>query len=223
VALPLHKLPTRVGRSFLVEHRGVLTLVDAGTRNEPEKIAKAIRALGRDPRDVAQIVISHGHGDHAGGASRMRQLCEAPVYCGAGDADVIAGKRPYDSARAAWARAMYGWLARYPRFEVDHPVSERTEIEGGLEIVPAPGHTKGHVAVWAPDHQALFVGDAVWRLPRLSPSWVSESWKAFTQDRERNTETVRRLADLPAQALFFGHGNTIRKGGRDSLRRLTDR
>jgi glyoxylase-like metal-dependent hydrolase (beta-lactamase superfamily II) len=223
VSLPVHKLPTRVGRSFLVEHRGVLTLVDAGTRNEPEKIAAAIRKLGRMPEEVAQIVISHGHGDHAGGAARVRQLCDAPVYCGAGDADVIAGRRPYDMAVAAWARGMYGWLARYPRFEVDHPVAERTEIEGGLEIVPAPGHTKGHVAVWAPDHEALFVGDAVWRLPRASASWVAESWKAFTQDRDRNARTVRELSELPSQALYFGHGNTIRTGGRDSLRKLAAR
>ena len=218
MALPVHKLPTRVGRSFLVEHRGILTLVDAGTRNEPEKIARAIRALGRKPEDVRQIVLSHGHGDHAGGAARMRQLCEAPVYCGAGDADVIAGQRPYDMARAAWGRAMYGWLARYPRFEVDHAVDERTEIDGGLEIVPAPGHTRGHIAVWAPDHQALLVGDAVWRLGRLT-----DSWKAFTQDREQSAETVRLLADLPSQSLFFGHGTTLRRGGRDRLRKLASR
>ena len=220
MSLPIHKLPTRVGRSFLIEHGGVLTLVDAGTRNEPEKIARSIRSLGRKLEDVRQIVISHGHGDHAGGASRLRQLCDAPVYCGAGDADVIAGRRPYDFARTRWARASYGWLSRYPRFQVDHPVAARTEIDGGLEIIPAPGHTRGHVAVWAPEHEALFVGDAVWRLPRISTSWVTESWKAFTQDRDRNAETVRELADLPSQALFFGHGATIRRGGRDRLRKL---
>ena len=215
MGLPVHKLPTRVGRSFLVDHRGVLTLVDAGTRGEPEKIAKAIRSLGRRPDEVRQIVVTHGHGDHAGGAARLRQLCDAPVFCGAGDADVIAGRRPYDLAPAAWGRAFYGWLSRYPRFEVEHAVDERTEIDGGLEIIPAPGHTRGHVAVWAPEHEALFVGDAVWRLGRLA-----ESWKAFTQDRERSEETVRRLADLPSQALFFGHGTTLRRGGRDRLRRL---
>ncbi len=215
MSLPVHKLPTRVGRSFLVEHRGVLTLVDAGTRGEPEKIARSIRAVGRKPEDVQQILITHGHGDHAGGAARLRQLCDATVYCGAGDADVISGRRPYDMAVAGWGRAMYGWLSRYPRFEVDHVVSERTEVDGGLEIVPAPGHTRGHVAVWAPDLEALFVGDAVWNL-----AGFRESWKAFTQDPERNAETLRELAELPSQALFFGHGNTIRKGGRDRLRGL---
>jgi glyoxylase-like metal-dependent hydrolase (beta-lactamase superfamily II) len=215
VTLPVHKLPTRVGRSFLVEHGGVLTLIDAGTRGEPEKVANTIRALGRRPDEVRQIVITHGHGDHAGGAARLRQLCVAPVYCGVGDADVIAGRRPYDAAPAAFGRALYGWLARYPRFEVDHAVDDRTEIDGGLEIISAPGHTRGHVAVWAPEHEALFVGDAVWHLGRLTGSW-----KAFTQDPDANDDTIRRLADLPSQALLFGHGTTIRRGGRDRLRKL---
>ena len=215
MTLPVHRLPTRVGRSFLLEHRGVLTLVDTGTEMEAGKILRAIRKVDRRPEDVRQIVVTHSHGDHAGAARQLREVCEAPVYAGARDVDTIAGRAPYAMSRAAWGRASYGWLAKYPRFEVDHAVDDRVEIHGGLELIPTPGHTLGHISVWAPDVEALFVGDAVWNIPNVRPSW-----KAFTQDPDASTESLRRLADLPAETLLFGHGLTVRRGGRDRLRRI---
>lgn len=216
MGLPVHRLFTRVGRSFLVEHRGVLTLIDTGTRKDGPRIARALERIGRKPKDVGQILLTHAHGDHAGGAKGMRELTGAPVFAGAADAEVIAGRAPYPPAMAAWGRLLYTRrLNGYPRFEVDHPLTDRTEVDGGLEMIPAPGHTEGHMAVWAPDLEALFVGDAVWNLATLR-----ESWKAFTPDREANHDSVRKLADLPSQSLWFGHGFTIRRAGRDRLRGL---
>ena len=213
MALPVHRLFTRVGRSFLVEHRGVLTLVDTGTQKDPPRIRRALERLGKKPEDVRQILLTHSHGDHAGGAKAMRELCEAPVSAGAADVDAIAGREGYVMAPAAWGRVLYSnRLKDYPRFEVDHPVEGRTEVDGGLEMIPVPGHTPGHMAVWAPDLQALFVGDSVWNLGGTRPSW-----KAFTWNWELNRESVRKLADLPSESLWFGHGLTVQRGGRDRL------
>lgn len=216
MSLPIHRLFTRVGRSYLVEHRGVLTLLDTGTKKDPPKILRALAKLGRKPEDIKQILITHGHGDHAGGANTMRQLTGAPVFAGGADADVIAGRKPYDMAVAAWGRVLYSsWLTNFPRFEVDHALSDRTEVESGLEMIPAPGHTPGHMAVWAPDLRALFVGDTVWNLPNLR-----ECWPSFNPDPESNHESVQKLADLPSESLWFGHGFTIRRDGRSRLRTL---
>lgn len=216
MTLPVHRLYTRVGRSFLVEHRGVLTLVDTGTQKDPPRIRRALEKLGKKPEDVKQILLSHGHGDHAGGAKAMRELTSAPVFAGAADVDVIAGREPYVMAPAALGRVLYSnRLKDYPRFEVDHAVDDRTEVDGGLEMIPVPGHTPGHMAVWAPDLQALFVGDSVWNLSGLRPSW-----KAFTWNWELNRESVRKLMDLPSESLWFGHGLTVEREGRSRLRRL---
>lgn len=218
MSLPIHRLFTRIGRSFLVEHRGVLTLVDTGTEKDPPRIRRAIESVGRKPDDVKQILVTHSHGDHAGGAKAMRELCEAPVFAGAADVDGIAGREPYVMAAAAWGRVLYSnRLKGYPRFEVDHGVDDRTEVESGLEMIPVPGHTPGHMAVWAPDLQALFCGDSVWNIGGIRPSW-----KAITWNWEMNKESLQELTDLPSESLWFGHGFTIRRDGRSRLRSLSD-
>src|SRR5207244_3277863 len=60
-------------------------LVDTGWGQSTKKIERALHDLGLDPRDLALIVLTHGHGDHAGGAARLRQLSGAKVLAHAGD------------------------------------------------------------------------------------------------------------------------------------------
>ncbi|MCA1727823.1 MAG: MBL fold metallo-hydrolase [Actinobacteria bacterium] len=200
---------------YLVEHRGVLSLIDTGTRGTGARVLKALEKLGRKPEDVRQIVLSHGHGDHAGDAKALREATGAPILIGAQDAAVVTGEAPYPYPRMGM-KLLYAHLARFERFTPDTLISERTELEGGLVAIPTPGHTDGHISVWAPDLQALFTADTVWH---LGP--VAGSWRPFTQNPEQNLESVKRLADEPSEQLFFGHGPPVRKGGRDRLRRLT--
>jgi len=207
-----------VGRAALVEHRGVLTLLDTGTSSSEGRIMSALRRMGRRPEDVRQIVVTHSHGDHAGSAARARELCDAPVIVGTDDAPVIEGREAYMYAPRAWSRASFGWLSGYPRFRPDRTVSEREELEGGVVAIPAPGHTPGHLALYAPDHRVLFAGDSVWNL-----GTVRLDWRSFCQDFERNVETVRQLAELPVDVVFVGHGPPIRRDAQARLRALVGR
>lgn len=213
--LPIQPILGRAGRAFLVEHGGVLSLVDTGGPGSWGSIRKALDRAGRRPEEIRQVLITHCHGDHTGTGARLQRDFGIPVVVGAADAGVVEGRDPYPMAPAAWGRATYGWLSRFRRFEPDRAVEERTEVDGGLEMIPAPGHTAGHAVMWAPDLRALFMGDSVWQIGPLRPSW-----RSFTQDFERNLETLRVLADLPSEMLLLGHGGPVRSGGRDRLREL---
>lgn len=214
--MPVRRILGKTGRAFLVQHRDVLTLVDTGAPGSLRRLLTALRKIGRRPEDIRQVVVTHCHGDHAGEAARLKETWGLPVVAGAADVGVIEGRDPYPGPKTRWGRALYGRLAGYQRFSVDRPIAERTEIDGGLVVIPAPGHTAGHVAVFAPEHEALFVGDAVWNIGSLRPSWPQ-----FTQDTERNLDSVRALADLPAQALWLGHGPAVRRDGQARLRGLS--
>jgi glyoxylase-like metal-dependent hydrolase (beta-lactamase superfamily II) len=215
VPLPIQPILGVVGRAFLVEHRGVLTLVDTGGPGSEGRIIRALARIGRRPEDIRQVLLTHCHGDHAGTAAALNLRHGTPVTVGDLDAEVVAGREPYPYPPSSLGRGTYGWISRYRRVEPTHRVEGRTSVEGGLELVPAPGHTDGHMAVWAPDLRALFLGDSVWQLGPLRPSW-----RMFTRDYERKVESIRELADLPSEALLLGHGSPVRRDGRARLRSL---
>ncbi len=66
-------------------------LVDAGwgMPSSTEQLVRALRRIAVEPRDLALIVLTHGHGDHAGGAARLRELSGARVVAGAGDVAML--------------------------------------------------------------------------------------------------------------------------------------
>ncbi|HEX2030812.1 MAG TPA: MBL fold metallo-hydrolase [Actinomycetota bacterium] len=207
---------SKTGRAYLLEHRGVLTLVDTGFTGSLPRIRAAAGRLGRSLEDIRQVVLTHCHGDHAGEAARLREAFGTGLVAGAADLGVLEGRDPYPFAPNPVMRTAYGFLQRYRRFTPDVLLSERAELDGGLEAIPAPGHTPGHVAVWAPDHGALFAGDAAWNLGWLRPDWA---W--FSQDPARSRETLHELAGLRPASLWLGHGPPVRRGAADRLRDLT--
>ena len=130
---------TALSAAFLVEHRGVLSLIDTGSRGCGRRILAAIRATGRRPEDVRQIVLTHCHGDHTGEAGRLRELTGATIVAGAADVPVIEGTGDYPAPKDPLSRALFKSLERFARVAVDRPIGGREELEGGLVAIPAPG------------------------------------------------------------------------------------
>jgi glyoxylase-like metal-dependent hydrolase (beta-lactamase superfamily II) len=189
---------------FLVEHRGTLSLVDTGTDGSLGRILRTLRAAGRRPEEVRQIVLTHCHGDHSGAAAAVREATGASVVAGAADVGPIEGTAAYPGPVDRLFRAVYSDLARFPRLRVDMAVAERQELEGGLVAIPTPGHTAGHLAVLVPDLDTVLAGDLVWHIGPLRPSW-----RRLTQDPERNAESIREVAALGHGRIEPGHGPAV--------------
>jgi len=189
---------------FLVEHRGVLSLIDTGTRGSAKRALAAIEKAGRKPEDVRQIVLTHCHGDHTGEAKALREATGAMVIAGAEDVPPIEGKAPYPGPPGRISNRIFASLSKFPRLPVDHGVNDREHLEGGLVALPSPGHTAGHIAVQAPDLDSIFVGDLVWHLGPLKPSW-----EPLTQDVEQNGESLREIAALGIDKVVVAHGSPI--------------
>lgn len=65
------------GNALLVEAGDTLLMVDCGL---PLKTVRArMRALDRDPGDLAALVVTHEHGDHMGGVARLAARYDIPV------------------------------------------------------------------------------------------------------------------------------------------------
>jgi glyoxylase-like metal-dependent hydrolase (beta-lactamase superfamily II) len=113
--------------AFIIKTADGLVMVDTGNNTQEvlDFIEPALKSLGLSPSfPLKGIFLSHGHGDHDGGAMYLHETYGAPVFIGSADA---AGK-PYSPT--TWD-------------STDHSV--RTISIGGMTftITPTPGHTPG--------------------------------------------------------------------------------
>jgi len=53
---------------------GPMTLVDTGLPGNVAAILDFIALLGRDPGELAYIVLTHGHMDHSGSAAALKRV-----------------------------------------------------------------------------------------------------------------------------------------------------
>jgi glyoxylase-like metal-dependent hydrolase (beta-lactamase superfamily II) len=88
--------------------------------------------------------------------------------------------------------------------DVVDTVDEETEVLPGVRIIPAPGHTPGHVAVAlsSDGDSALYMGDTViHELNFPYPDWTS----AFDADADATVRTRRRLIEraIEDRSLIF--------------------
>ncbi|MBC8171608.1 MAG: MBL fold metallo-hydrolase, partial [Anaerolineae bacterium] len=78
-----------------------------------------------------------------------------------------------------------------------------------------PGHSPGHVAFWQPEKKVLFTGDVLFNMIRLSLPWAM-----MTADAELNKKSIKRLAELDAMVVCFGHGDPIMPNGGEVLKKF---
>lgn len=76
------------GNCFAVESDGVALLLDAGF--SAREVERRAEASGLELARVAGIVLTHEHGDHAGGAPRLARRIGAPVLTASGTWDRLA-------------------------------------------------------------------------------------------------------------------------------------
>src|SRR4051812_36060750 len=79
------------GRVYIIEDGSTLTLVDTGITGSARRILRYLRAHGLDPASVKQVLLTHGHPDHIGGAAAFRRATGAAVF--AHEAECITTRR----------------------------------------------------------------------------------------------------------------------------------
>ena len=66
---------------FLIDGKDELAILDVGAGMGVPEIVENIRYDGFDPGQIGHMILSHAHGDHAGGAAKMRAALDKPrVY-----------------------------------------------------------------------------------------------------------------------------------------------
>ena len=187
-------------------------LVETGTAPSAPVVIGALDALGVGPADLATIVVTHIHLDHAGGTGDI-----AGHYT---DAEVVVHERGarhladpsklMASARLVYGDALdslFGELAPTPAGRI-RAVDETGSIDLGdgrrLDSHHAPGHAKHHVGLLDSVSGDLYVGDA-------AGVYIQETGdlRAATPppdfDLDQALESLRKFGALKPARLLFSH------------------
>jgi glyoxylase-like metal-dependent hydrolase (beta-lactamase superfamily II) len=191
---------------YLLDGDDELALVDVGAGMGAEAIVENVRREGFDPARIRHLILTHAHGDHAGGAARMRGLLGAPaVYLSHVRAEALrAGDEVAVSIDVAKQVGIYPPDYVLAPCDVDVELAEGDRIEVGsliLEVLDTPGHADGHVSLLLDQggRRTLFAGDVVFFGGKILLQAIHDC------RLDEQIRSLRKLRELEIDTLLPGH------------------
>jgi hydroxyacylglutathione hydrolase len=104
---------------------------------------------------IKQIVVTHAHIDHVGGAMKLRAATGAPILLNQNDYALL---KMLD-VQAAWIG-----MKDPGKVAIDHSVGQADTLRAGslaANVIHTPGHTEGSVCLYFPAESKLIAGDTL--------------------------------------------------------------
>ena len=208
-AAEVHQIKLGIANAYIVRQDGVI-LIDTGDPGSEGAILDAAKERGIAPGDIRLILLTHGHGDHAGSASSLRAMTGAKVAIHRDDAEKLrSGNQGRLRAICLTGRILGPFFnakkkAEYPPLEPDILITDDLDLRTyGVDgtVIPTPGHTPGSVSVLLADGEAI-VGDLIF------PSIPSEKpgLPFWADDRAEVHQSIRILLEQRPRKFYTGHG-----------------
>ncbi len=200
---------------YLIRRGTRLFLVDSGSGSDLLRLGEALAREGVQLADLAVVILTHGHADHAGLAAQIRRSSGALLIAGRGDRSMLeAGANAPVTPTSFTARLilLLPIDANYEPFRPDIEVDGELDLHAyGLpgRAIQMPGHTPGSLIIVLDDGRA-FVGDMIlggWLGGALLPNRPNEHY--FHMDVGRNRANIAVLAKQPIHRYFLGHGGPV--------------
>jgi glyoxylase-like metal-dependent hydrolase (beta-lactamase superfamily II) len=187
-------------------------LVETGPQRDVDRVLEGLQRHGLGPEDLAWVVLTHIHLDHAGGVGEIAQrFPKAKVVCHPKGLRHLADPTRLIAASAQVygdrLDSLYGLMTAV---EPDRLVAAE---DGGvialgrgkqLTLVNSPGHAKHHIGVLEGESGILLVGDAVGvKLPGAGPLRPATPPDDF--DLELAVGSLHKFLELAPQQLILTH------------------
>ena len=217
-------------RCLLIEHSSGLVLIDTGAGNKEDRkfldiygienegadgrtsLEDGLRELGFANEDVATVINTHLHFDHAGGNTFIDEAGE--VQLSFPKARYVVKKGEYDYAMhpnertaASYFERNYLPVVRSHQFEF---VVREKEIVKGVRVIPTPGHTPFHqsVLIESANERAFFLADMCPTSAHIPLPWIM----GYDVEPLVTLETKRRIfrqAEEESWLLIFEHDAVV--------------
>jgi glyoxylase-like metal-dependent hydrolase (beta-lactamase superfamily II) len=213
----------RVTAGYLVEGPEPV-LVETGSQTSVPALLAALAGLGLGPADLAGVVVTHIHLDHAGGVGDVAAAFpRATVYVHEKGARHLADpSRLVASAARVYGDLLDGLYGRMAPTPVDRirVLGDGDQVVVGpsraLTAVDSPGHARHHLGLHDSETGILFVGDAVGvRLPDVGVLRPATPPPDF--DLDLALDSLRRFVDRRPSALALAHYGVVPGDPADTL------
>ena len=213
-AFQIYQVKLGLSNVFILKGEQGALLIEAGSPQEQVNIDLALLEVGLSLSQLKAVILTHGHGDHAGTA-RYYEDNQIPIYVGAGDRPmVLSGLNDELKPTSLFARVLKPFVdLRFAPLVspvlVDRALDFGTQGFPQLEVWPMAGHTDGSLVVVI-HRKIAIVGDMLaggylnGLLFRHKPG---EHY--FQRDRVKNQENLRYLKDAGIKKFLVGHGGPI--------------
>jgi hydroxyacylglutathione hydrolase len=120
-----------------------------------DQIEDILRVLREEKLTLKQIVITHAHIDHVGGAMKLKAATGAPILMNQNDYALL---KMLDVQAA--------WIGMRPpgAVQVDESVEQGRVLKIGnlsANVIHTPGHTEGSICLYFPQEKRLVAGDTL--------------------------------------------------------------
>jgi glyoxylase-like metal-dependent hydrolase (beta-lactamase superfamily II) len=166
-----------------------------------DDIDDIVAILEKHGLKVKEIVITHAHIDHIGGAAKLKAATGAPVLMNARDQELY----QHLDVQASWLG-----VEAPSRTAIDGEVREGVTLtlgDAAFQILETPGHTQGSVSIWIPSENKLVAGDTLFR------DSIGRTDLPGGDGRQILRSIKNQLLPLPEDAVVIpGHGSNTTIG-----------
>lgn len=173
-----------------------IVVIDPG--DSGDTVYEDVKSLGFTKVDG--ILLTHGHGDHTGGALRLKELTGAKIYAYEDEAEIL--KDP--------EKNLSGWFGKAYGFDADEYLRDNQEIDMAgvhFKVLHTPGHTQGGCCFYSEEDGVMFCGDTIFNCSVGRTDFYSGS-------AGKLADSIRdRIMTLPDETkLYSGHGEKTTVG-----------
>jgi hydroxyacylglutathione hydrolase len=120
-----------------------------------DQIEGILEILRQEKLTLKQIVITHAHIDHVGGAMKLKTATGAPILMNQND---------YALLKMLDMQATWVGMQSPGAVQIDESVSQGRVLKIGeisSQVIDTPGHTEGSICVYIPAEKKLIAGDTL--------------------------------------------------------------
>lgn len=159
-----------------------LSLVDAGSGMEPNRVTPQLEQLGLRIETINRIVLTHGHIDHVGGLTEVFEHSSPEVFVHENDAGDL---------KSLGIRSV-----SYLKDGDNIRLGRRN-----LKVIHTPGHTDGSICMH--DSEIILTGDTAF------PGGYFGRTDLPSGDRRKLIESLDKLSRLDVRVMLPGHGEPL--------------